>query len=299
MIARFKKKKLLANALTNQKIVAHNEEIATLMAAKSKVVEFKKGQKIITEGGSDNHMYMIIDGVVEIYVNGKAVAKRTSGDHIGEMAMLDSTSPRSADVVANEKTYCAKIKEKHFKEIANSHPVLWQKIAFELAERLRQRKQHLPKSNEKPKIFIGSSAESLDVVREMRSGFYHDDFEVTSWNQGGVFGVSRYPVEDLLDQVKSADFAILVLGADDKVISRKQDFEAPRDNVIFELGLFIGHLGRDRVFIASPKGVDIKIPSDLIGLSCVNYKISKDKESIDVLKGVHDMRKKIKKIGVK
>ena len=39
------------------------------------------------------------------------------------------------------------------------------------------------------------------------------------------------------------DFAILVLTADDLVASRDVLSTAPRDNVLFELGLFMGGLG--------------------------------------------------------
>ena len=46
----------------------------------------------------------------------------------------------------------------------------------------------------------------------------------------------------------------------------------PRDNVIFELGLLMGALGRERVFILKPRNVDIRIPSDLLGVTWLDYK---------------------------
>jgi predicted nucleotide-binding protein len=45
----------------------------------------------------------------------------------------------------------------------------------------------------------------------------------------------------------------------------------PRDNVVFELGLFIGALGRRRVFVVIPRGAEIKIPTDLLGLTPISY----------------------------
>ena len=53
--------------------------------------------------------------------------------------------------------------------------------------------------------------------------------------------------------------------------SRKKKQAAPRDNVIFELGLFMGALGRERTFIVKPRHVDIKIPSDLLGVTFIEY----------------------------
>lgn len=45
-----------------------------------------------------------------------------------------------------------------------------------------------------------------------------------------------------------------------------------RDNVIFELGLFVGHIGKDRCFILIPDNSDeLRIPTDLIGMTSVEY----------------------------
>ena len=44
---------------------------------------------------------------------------------------------------------------------------------------------------------------------------------------------------------------------------------SPRDNVVFEAGLFGGVLGMRRTFILHAKGA--KLPSDLLGLTCVRY----------------------------
>ncbi len=68
-----------------------------------------------------------------------------------------------------------------------------------------------------------------------------------------------------------ADFAALILAGDDRVISRDVTSDAPRDNVIFELGLFMGALGRSRTFLIHPRGVNLKIPTDLIGITPLVY----------------------------
>jgi CRP/FNR family transcriptional regulator, cyclic AMP receptor protein len=55
-------------------------------------------------------------------------------------------------------------------------------------------------------------------------------------------------------------------------VSRGKKKSSPRDNVIFELGLLMGALGRDRVFILKPKGVDVRIPTDLLGVNWLEYR---------------------------
>jgi predicted nucleotide-binding protein len=58
----------------------------------------------------------------------------------------------------------------------------------------------------------------------------------------------------------------LVLTADDLIVSRGVEAKAPRDNVLIELGLFIGRIGRQRTFLLAPREKNIKIPADLEGV---------------------------------
>ena len=63
------------------------------------------------------------------------------------------------------------------------------------------------------------------------------------------------------------DFAVLVVSDDDVTTSRKSTQASPRDNVILELGLFLGALGRRRAFVVVARTDDgvPKMPSDLLG----------------------------------
>lgn len=71
--------------------------------------------------------------------------------------------------------------------------------------------------------------------------------------------------------MSATDFAILVLNADDMTLSRGSQHSSPRDNVVFELGLFMGALGRNRTLIVLPDDADIKIPTDLLGITPIAY----------------------------
>jgi hypothetical protein len=118
-------------------------------------------------------------------------------------------------------------------------------------------------------LFIGSSSEGLEIAQALQIGLDYD-CEVTIWNQG-AFGLGEGTLESLVKLLDRFDFAILVLTPDDMVNSRGQRAQAPRDNVLFELGLFMGGIGRDRTFIVHDRTVDIRLPSDLAGVTAATF----------------------------
>ena len=97
-----------------------------------------------------------------------------------------------------------------------------------------------------PSVFIGSSSEGLDVAREVEMHLQTDAL-TTIWKDG-VFGLGSGTLEALMNALDQFDFAIMVLSPDDLLESRGTSYSSPRDNVIFELGLFMGRLGRGRNF---------------------------------------------------
>ena len=94
------------------------------------------------------------------------------------------------------------------------------------------------------------SGRSEDCLRGQR---LNTDAEVTVWLQG-VFHLSSYPIESLIEALTGSDFGVFVFSPDDVVLMRKKEQQAVRDNVIFELGLFVGRLGRERNFIVMAPG---------------------------------------------
>ena len=121
----------------------------------------------------------------------------------------------------------------------------------------------------KPSLFIGSSTEGLDFARAVRASL-NDAAETVLWNDG-VFGLGRTYIESLISAVSRFDFAALVLTPDDQMVVRNDETLGPRDNIIFELGLFMGRLGRDRTFVVRPASGPLKIPSDLAGVSTAAF----------------------------
>lgn len=122
----------------------------------------------------------------------------------------------------------------------------------------------------KPKVFIGSSVEGLKVAYAIQENLEHDVL-CTPWNQG-VFELSGNTLENLISSLDKFDFAIFVLSADDVLKIRKAEFTTVRDNVIFELGLFIGKMGKDKVFFVIPRHQEnLHLPTDLAGITPGSY----------------------------
>jgi Predicted nucleotide-binding protein containing TIR-like domain len=120
-----------------------------------------------------------------------------------------------------------------------------------------------------PKLFIGSSGANLRVAQVLANSL-ESVAEVTVWNEG-VFGMGYGFLETLVKKLEDYDFAAFILAPDDVTTSKEQTKPAPRDNVLFESGLFMGVLGRDRVFLVHDSSQDIKIPSDLAGVTLATY----------------------------
>ena len=289
----------LISALRQQTIIYDNEKLSIELADQAELLQVEPEDKLIVQGKADDDIYFILAGRLSIVVNGREVAIRKSGEHVGEMALIDPSATRSASVVAIEQTVVAKISEASFSPLANKCPRVWQLIATELAKRLQQRNRLVVSKNPRPVLFIGSSTEALPIARAIRSNFAHDDFVVNLWTDR-VFVPSQFPIIDLEKQVREADFAVLVLGPDDEVISRNEKSDAPRDNVILELGLFIGALSHERTFMIIPRGCDIKVPTDLLGLTPLDYRLEDSDNFVSLLGPACDeLRKTINKMGVK
>jgi hypothetical protein len=150
----------------------------------------------------------------------------------------------------------------------------------------------------KPKVFVASSVEGLDIAYPLQSSLQHDA-DITIWSQG-VFSLSTTPLDSITEALNSSDFGIFVFSPDDEVKMRGNTATTVRDNVIFELGLFVGRLGKRRCFIVMPDNVDFHIPTDLVGVSPAKYSGSRDKAEIAASLGpaCHEIRQAMKLQGL-
>ena len=122
----------------------------------------------------------------------------------------------------------------------------------------------------KPRIFLGSSGKQARLVQALTRGL-SDVAEVQPWTT--VFNPGVSTLDRLVELTRAVDFAAFVFAQDDWT-SNPSDAPtsgqaSPRDNVVFEAGLFGGALGMRRTFILHAKGA--KLPTDLLGMTSVRY----------------------------
>jgi Predicted nucleotide-binding protein containing TIR-like domain len=123
----------------------------------------------------------------------------------------------------------------------------------------------------KPRIFLGSSGQQEKLLQALTRGL-QDIADVDPWTT--VFNPGVSTLDRLVELTHEVDFAAFVFARDDWTTkgasSDATPGEAsPRDNVVFEAGLFGGALGIRRTFILHADGA--KLPSDLLGLTAIRY----------------------------
>lgn len=151
----------------------------------------------------------------------------------------------------------------------------------------------------KPRVFIGSSRETLDVSYAIQENLEHEA-EITVWSQG-IFEPSKSALESLVKMLEDFDFGIFICGPDDLVKLRGKKLQTPRDNVVFELGLFVGRLGKDRNFIVIPGGhQSFHLPTDLLGMTPVTFDPNRQDNNLSAALGpaCNKITKALRKYGV-
>ncbi|MEY8839111.1 TIR domain-containing protein [Cribrihabitans sp. XS_ASV171] len=288
--------KLIIEALKEQRLVLGNEEAAEELCARGRPICFQQGEFLAIEDHWENDIIFILAGSVQITITGFKVAERGAGQHVGEMALIDPSQPRSASVTAMEPTVGLVVSEEDFSAVAAHHPDMWRQIAKEVAQRLRQRRKFIRPSNPVPFLFIACASEALSVANAIRDYFEVDkEIVVEIWTDN-VFKPSKGTMESLESKLETSDFTVAIFSADDKVESRGEEMLAPRDNTVFELGLFAGAIGRDRSFFAVEKGLSIKIPSDLAGITSLRFDRTQKGEP-DVKEACFYIEERIRSLG--
>src|SRR4051794_37966953 len=113
----------------------------------------------------------------------------------------------------------------------------------------------------KPRIFIGSSVKGRGKAELVKNQLA--DLAICQVWDEGFFENNKSSLESLAESATLFDFAILVATQDDLQLKKGKLELIARDNVVFEFGLYIGRLGRQRCFFFKEEGLDL--PSDLYG----------------------------------
>lgn len=264
----------LVEALSEFRLLAGLEGVHARLAEAGTLVEVAAGESFITQNGPETDVFFIVAGSVDVVVNGKIVNTRRTGDHVGEMAAIEPAQLRSATIMARETCVLLKVSAATFIELADANPLIWRRVAATLSRRLMERNAMITQPRDRVRVFVMSSVEALPVTELIVQHFAHDPFVTVVWNHG-VFRASHYTLDELERQLEQVDFAIAVAHGDDTVISRDDTWPTVRDNVVFELGMFIGFLGRQRAFLMEPREEKLKLPSDLAGLTTIPYRYEK------------------------
>jgi len=269
--------KAVAQELAKQEIITGHTNAMTELAARGRIRAIRPGQVLVRQGDPTNDIFFVLCGRLAVKRNNSEITDRGAGDCLGEMALIDRSQPRSATLIATEESVLLQVSEPDFAMVASQHPELWRNLAVKEAKRLRERLETVRQKNDVPVVFIGSSKESLPIAKLVKKAL-SSVAQVRIWTEG-VFGCDQFTLESLEKQAHEVDFAVMVFAADDKVFSRGRGSEAPRDNVVFELGLFTGSLGRKRAFVLKPRGLPLKIPSDLLGKNHIEYEVKSREEA--------------------
>jgi hypothetical protein len=123
-----------------------------------------------------------------------------------------------------------------------------------------------------PTVFIGSSSEGEEHAHGFKEVLEENGGIVARhWRDVMAAAQSQTVIEVLVGALDEYDFGVFILSKDDVLSIRGDATAAPRDNVILELGLFTGRLGRERTFIAAPADFDIRVATDLLGVNLGAY----------------------------
>ncbi len=269
----------LCEALRDQQLLGCDGALIDAVASALELRDVGRGEEIIVQGAPGGELFFILMGAgFEILVDGRGVAAREAGDVVGEMSAIEPAGLRSATARAVGDTVIGKLDGDAFMRLADAHPrTIYRAIARIVSSRLRERSKFLRPRATRPRLFLGSSVEGLPVADAVRLAFDHGPAEIVLWSDAGsVFKPSRTPIEDLSAAVDAFDFAAFVVTPDDILkirpgTSAAEELSAARDNLWFEFGLFLGGIGRERVFGLTPRGLKMRRPTDLAGVTLLEY----------------------------
>src|SRR2546426_4552363 len=134
------------------------------------------------------------------------------------------------------------------------------------------------------RVFIGTSSEQKNSIPVLQGYLETAGFETLPWTEAFKFG--EYTLEALFKAVGQTNAAIFLMSLDDQRWYRGKKDDMPRDNLIFEAGLWMSRYGRKHVLILVAASADQKLglPTDLSGLTFSMVKLGKGRDIVPVLK---------------
>ncbi len=100
------------------------------------VEEYGPGEIIFTQGESAEHMYLVLEGTVELRAGGNLVATVGEGAVMGEMAIIEA-QPRSAMALASGDVRLLPVDRERFERLIRKNPGFALTVLRTMARRLR------------------------------------------------------------------------------------------------------------------------------------------------------------------
>jgi hypothetical protein len=154
----------------------------------------------------------------------------------------------------------------------------------------------MPPTSESPpplQIYIGGSSSGAELVagavRDVLSRLARDHYPELAGAQFGLWtnahAIGSAAFGAVSDAAAAAQFGVFVLAADDRVDDGEATATAPSRDVIYELGVFTGQLGIDRVFLVSPSG--LQVPAHVRAVKNAEYEPAKTRGQSTLRDSVH------------
>jgi len=156
-------------------------------------------------------------------------------------------------------------------------------------------------TKEKSKVFIASSGRTLTLAEKLRDELQTEFCEAILWAEESEHQPGVTIIEMLENAGEKYDFAVIILARDDVILKEKSDTLKARDNCVFEAGLFIAYLKRERCFLVNSVH-QTDLPSDLGGIISLPFTEPKDLSDRGacadaVMKVSSDIKDRIQRLG--
>ena len=150
----------------------------------------------------------------------------------------------------------------------------------------------------RPTIFIGSSSEALGIARQVSHGL-EAVADVALWDT--AFDAGTWLLGGILNRARDSDFGLFVIHKDDTQRIKRTSYQVVRDNVLFEVGVFMGTLGPERTILLWPSASGsskLRLPTDLAGLLRESYGSPRTRKGkADILSALASIRRRIQRMG--
>ena len=112
------------------------------MAGSLRERTYGDGEVVMEEGSGGIGFFLILEGKADVSIRGEVRASMKTGDHFGELGLLDDTYGRSATVTANGDLRCAALTSWQFKPLVREHPDMAWELLVVMAKRLIATEHH-------------------------------------------------------------------------------------------------------------------------------------------------------------